>query len=120
LSEPLPFAFLASRFSLSVLLAAFLFLAPALSLLAMASSLVRSADGPTLTTSVCRFNFPGHAVDLLLKMPSATVEVEPGVWRVSFRLRIQELAIDDWSRAAQVLSDARTIRAVPLVGSIRV
>jgi hypothetical protein len=26
----------------------------------------------------------------------------------------------DWSRAAQVLSDARTIRAVPLVGSIRV
>jgi len=35
---------------------------------------------------------------------------------VTFRLRIQELAIDDWSRAAQVLSDARTIRAVPLVG----
>jgi hypothetical protein len=26
----------------------------------------------------------------------------------------------DWSPAAQVLSDARTIRAVPLVGSIRV
>lgn len=36
------------------------------------------------------------------------------------RLRIQELAIDDWSRAAQVLSDARRIRAVPTVGSIRV
>jgi len=54
------------------------------------------------------------------KMSPATVEVEPGVWRVTFRLRIQELAIDDWSRAAQALSDARTIRAVPLVGSIRV
>ena len=55
LSEPLPFALLASRFSLSVLLAAFLSFAPPLSLLAMASSLER-ADGHTLTNSAFRFN----------------------------------------------------------------
>lgn len=55
LSEPLPFALLASRFSLSVLLAAFLSFAPPLSLLAMVSSL----DVPpphTLTNSACRFH----------------------------------------------------------------
>ena len=34
-----------------------LVLGAALALLAMASSLVRSADGSTLTTSACRFNF---------------------------------------------------------------
>jgi hypothetical protein len=56
LSEPLPFALLASRFSLSVLLAAFLSFAPPLSLLAMVSSLERAADGHTLTNSACRFN----------------------------------------------------------------
>ena len=39
---------------------------------------------------------------------------------VGDRLRLQELAIGGWSRSAQVLSDARTIRAVPLVGPIRV
>ena len=44
-SEPLPFAFLASRFSLSVLLAAFLLLAPPLSLLAMAPLLVKDLGG---------------------------------------------------------------------------
>ena len=46
LSVPLPFALLASRFSLSVLLAAFLSFAPPLSLLAMVSSLERAADTP--------------------------------------------------------------------------
>jgi hypothetical protein len=56
LSEPLPFALLASRFSLSVLLAAFLSFAPPLSLLAMVSSLERAAEGHTLTNSACRFN----------------------------------------------------------------
>jgi hypothetical protein len=44
LSEPLPFALLASRFSLSVLLAAFLSFAPPLSLLAMVSFLERVAE----------------------------------------------------------------------------
>ena len=56
LSEPLPFALLASRFSLSVLLAAFLSFAPPLSLLAMVSSLECAADGHTLTNSECPFN----------------------------------------------------------------
>ena len=56
LSEPLPFALLASRFSLRVLLAAFLSFEPALSLLAMVSSLERVADGHTLTNSAFRFN----------------------------------------------------------------
>jgi len=54
LSEPLPFALLASRFSLSVLLAAFLSFAPPLSLLAMVSSLERAANA--LTISACRFH----------------------------------------------------------------
>lgn len=56
LSEPLPFALLASRFSLSVLLAAFLSFAPPLSLLAMVSSLERAADGHTLPNSARCFN----------------------------------------------------------------
>ena len=56
LSEPLPFALLASRFSLSVLLAAFLSFAPPLSLLAMASSLERATDAHTLTNFACRLN----------------------------------------------------------------
>jgi hypothetical protein len=56
LSEPLPFALLASRFSLSVLLAAFLSFAPPLSLLAMVSSLERATDAHTLTNSACRFH----------------------------------------------------------------
>lgn len=56
LSEPLPFALLASRFSFRVLLAAFLSFEPPLSLLAMVSSLERAADGHTLTNSAFGFN----------------------------------------------------------------
>jgi hypothetical protein len=82
LSEPLPFALLASRFSLSVLLAAFLSFAPPLSLLAIVSSLECAADGHTLTNSECPFNcLTGRRLNH--EIDAERIERGPGVARAS-------------------------------------